>query len=119
MSRDAGVILVLALAALTVAGPFAGCTAPLPPPNVADEDPSVRIRGMKVAAERKDRTTLPELVKALDDDDPAVRFFAIEALVTFTGDSFGYSYYVDEEQRKPSLAKWREWLKQQEAASKP
>ena len=107
MSRRAGLGLVLGLCGMM------GCTAPRPAPNIADADPTVKIAGIKQAVARKDRASLPALVEQLDSDDPAVRLFALGALERFAGQRFGYEYYFDEEQRKPSLAKWREWLKGQ------
>jgi hypothetical protein len=94
------------------------CTASRPAPNVADADPTVKIAGIREAVARKDRSVLPALVQELDSDDPAVRLFAMEALQQFAGDRLGYEYYFDEEQRKPSLARWRQWLKEQEKSGK-
>jgi hypothetical protein len=107
MSRRAGLGLVLGLCGVM------GCTAPRPSPNIADADPTVKIAGIRQAVARKDRAALPALVEQLDSDDPAVRLFAMGALERFAGERFGYEYYFDEEQRKPSLARWREWLKRQ------
>lgn len=73
----------------------------------------MKIAGIRQAAIKKDRSALPALVAELDNDDPAVRLFAIQALEKFAGERFGYEYYLDEDQRKPALAKWQEWLKQQ------
>jgi hypothetical protein len=107
MSRAAGLILILACCSLA-------CRGKTPTPNVAAKDIEARILGIKQAGETRDRAALPGLVASLDDEDPAVRLFAIAALEKFTGDRFGYEYYLDEEQRKPALAHWRDWLKQQE-----
>jgi hypothetical protein len=107
MSRRAGLILIFALSSLA-------CRGKLPTPNVAAPEVEAKIPGIKRAGEAHDRSALPALVDSLGDDDPAVRLFAIAALEKFTGDRFGYEYYFDEEQRKPSLARWREWLKQQQ-----
>jgi hypothetical protein len=98
---------------VVIAGTLASCRAPRPAPNVADPDPQVKIAGIKQAAERKDRSALPALVDSLDSDDPAVRFFAIAALERFAGTRFGYEYYWEQDERKESLARWREWLKGQ------
>ena len=110
MGRLIGLSMVLALVGLA-------CTAPRSAPNIADADPTVKIAGIKQASATKDRAALPALVDELDSDDPAVRLFALEALERFAGQRFGYEYYLDEVQRKPSLARWREWLKQQQATS--
>lgn len=50
------------------------------------------------------------MVKDLDSDDPAVRFYAIGGLKRLTGQTFGYHYYEDEQQRRPALEKWKAWL---------
>jgi hypothetical protein len=99
-----------------LAGMGGSCTAPRPAPNIADPDPTVKIAGIKQAVAKRDRSALPALVQELDSDDPAVRLYAMEALERIAGERFGYEYYLDEEQRKPSLARWREWLKEQMAA---
>jgi hypothetical protein len=112
MSRRAGLILILALCSL-------GCRGKMPPPNPAAKEIEARIPGIKEAGQTRDRSALPALVDSLNDEDPAVRLFAIVALEKFTGDRFGYEYYLDEEQRKPAIARWREWLKQQEQPQQP
>jgi hypothetical protein len=103
MSRTAGLILILALSSVA-------CRGARPKPNVAAPEIDAKIPGMKRAGETRDRSALPQLVDSLNDDDPAVRLFAIAALKKFSGDRFGYEYYLDEEERKPSVARWREWL---------
>jgi hypothetical protein len=102
-------ILILAVLLSSIA-----CRGTRPTPNVAAREIDARIPGMKRAGEERDRSALPGLVRSLDDDDPAVRMFAIVALEKFSRDRFGYEYYLDEEQRKPAVARWREWLEQQQ-----
>jgi hypothetical protein len=121
MGRNAGVSWVgLCLAAVLVGSGAPGCTAPRPKPDIKDPDPSVSIPGIKIAADRKDLSAAPDLVKALESDDPAIRFYAIGALIKITGgERFEYEYYYDEEQRKPSIAKWQEWLKGQQGSGPP
>jgi hypothetical protein len=55
------------------------------------------------------------LVARLDDDDDAVRFFAILALERMTGTRMGYSYHTRADQRLRAVQTWRRYL-QQEAA---
>jgi len=107
MSRAAGWIVIFALCSL-------GCQHKQLAPNVAAPEIEAKIPGIKRAGETRDRSALPQLVDSLNDDDPAVRLFAIAALEKFTGDRFGYEYYLDEDQRKPAVARWRAWLKQEE-----
>ena len=112
MSRPLGLILILALGLSSVA-----CRGTRPKPDVAAREIDARIPGIKHAGETHDRSALPGLIDSLNDDDPAVRMFAIVTLEKFSRDRFGYEYYLDEEQRKPSIARWREWLKQQQEQS--
>lgn len=92
------------------------------PLNVTNPDASVKIPAMKKAVREHDITALRQLVKDLSSDDPAVRFYAIEALHRLTGNQYGYAYYDDEEQRQDAVARWQHWLAEQEsheASSRP
>lgn len=98
--------LIFALGAL-----LAGCGGPGPrSKSLVDPDPASKIPAIKEAAREKNEQSATQLVKDLDSDDPAVRFYAIQALQRLTGETFGYRYYDDEQQRKPALQKWNEWL---------
>lgn len=114
MGQKAGLILPLALVLSGLS-----CTAPQPRPNIKDPETAIKIAGIRQAAARKDRSALPDLVAELNNDDPAVRLFAIQTLEKFAGERFGYEYYYDEELRKPSLARWQQWLKQQKDIQPP
>lgn len=106
MGRKFGVILLFALCGLA-------CSAPRPAATVDAEDLDLRIIAIKQAAARNDVSVAPKLVEYLDSDDPALRLASIQALEKFAGDRFGYDYYMNEEQRKPALERWRQWLKDQ------
>lgn len=102
MSRPIGAIL------LTLC---LSCQAPRPQPVVNSEDVDLKIIAMKQAAAKKDLSVAPQMVDNLESDDAAVRLAAITALEKLAGERFGYEYYMDADQRKPSMARWREWLK--------
>lgn len=99
-----------AIVFLTVAGCF---TAPRAPRDIADRDPSVKIPAIKAHAGQRNKGVVAQLVADLDNDDPAVRFYAITALRNITGQTFDYRYYDDEFQRRDALAKWQSWLEEQ------
>ena len=80
-------------------------------------DQSGKIPAIKEAVEEHDPAAVRQLVKDLDSDDGAVRFFAIEALERLTGESFAYHYYDDEDERRPAVLRWRQWLAEWEAAA--
>ncbi|HVT89935.1 MAG TPA: hypothetical protein VHD56_13860 [Tepidisphaeraceae bacterium] len=86
--------------------------------SVNDPDPSLKIPAIKAAADAKDSTQVVQLVKDLSNDDPAVRFYSIGALERLTGQTFGYQYFVDDDQRAPAVERWRAWLAGWEAAQK-
>ena len=95
---------------------ISGCTAPRRPLVVTDPDPSVKIPAYKKAVRERDRDAAPQLVADLESDDPAVRLFAIEALERVTGETFGYRYFDDDQDRRESVAKWQTWLKTRQGA---
>jgi len=72
-------------------------------------DPSSSIPAIQDAARKKDRAAIPALVKQLESDDPAVRFYAINALRDITGQTFDYHYFDDADERKPALLRWQAW----------
>ena len=89
---------------------FAGCTAPQPPLVVTDPDPAVKIPAFKKAVREKDRGAARQLVKDLNNDDPAVRLYSIGALERMTGERLGYRYYDDEAGRADAVGRWQNWL---------
>jgi hypothetical protein len=108
---------VLALVVLAVALGNGACSAPPRDPDLNDPDPALKIPAMKRLAKAGDKKAVARLVKELDNDDPAVRFYAIRALEELTGERFGFSYYDDEVERRPALARWNQWLAGQDPKS--
>jgi len=83
------------------------------PRSVSDPNPANKIPAIETAVDRHDTRAIPQLVKDLNNDDPAIRFYAIEGLRKLTGQDFGYRYYDDDDQRKPAVARWNRWLASQ------
>jgi hypothetical protein len=108
--------LALALASL-VSGGGACFTAPRVKPDITHRDPSVKIPAIKIAARSDGDSAIKQLVEDLDNDDPAVRFYAIHALEELTGETFGYRYYDDDLERADALKLWQGWLASREGAS--
>ncbi len=65
---------------------------------------------IRFAGETGDRQAVPLLVDRLEDEDDAVRFFAIIALERITGDRFGYDYARPASQRAKSVEQWRTYV---------
>ena len=93
---------------------MAGCQpsdAPVGLKSFSDPDPLIRISAMKWAAENQVDQAIGPLVDALADEDAAVRFFAIQALVRITGKDYGYDYKANARRRLQAMARWRQFLK--------
>jgi hypothetical protein len=105
-----GFPIPLALAAAMVVCWCTGCAAPPIKPVLTDPDPSVKIPAMRQAVQRHDQSAIPILIKNLENDDPAVRFYAIDALRKLTGQDFGFLYYSDDDVRRPAVERWKSWL---------
>jgi HEAT repeat protein len=100
-------VVIALLAGLSVCG----CVHPREPVRFDSPDVNARIAAIRRAARTGDRSAAPHLVLALDDDDPAVRFYAIEALRRLAGERMGYDYYEDDpDARQPAVQRWRQWV---------
>jgi hypothetical protein len=87
-----------------------GCT-PREDPSISAIDPLNSIPAIQDAARQKDRRAIPGLIRQLDNDDPAIRFYVISALRDLTGQTFGYHYYDIAGERKPAVRLWQDWEK--------
>jgi hypothetical protein len=97
-----------------------GCSEPTGPRTVDSELLTVKIPAIKEAARSRDMSAAPQLVTDLESDDAAVRLYAFGALRKLAGgETYGYVYYADVERRRPAVAKWQQWLRQQGAATRP
>lgn len=94
---------------------MAGCVEPAGEHSLKNPDSLVKVLVLKEMARggRPDAKTLAQVVEELENRDPAVRFYAINALQAITGQTFGYRYYDDETVRQPAVDKWRRWLADQ------
>lgn len=81
--------------------------------HVGAVDPVNNIPAIQEAARTHDTRAVPALIKQLESDDPAIRFYAIEALYRITGKTFDYHYYDDLDERRPAVKRWQQWLAEQ------
>jgi hypothetical protein len=82
--------------------------------SLESPDPSVRVRSVVRAAESNEASVIPLLVDRLEDEDEAVRFYAILALERLTGTRLGYKYGASEAQRRADVERWRRFLVESE-----
>jgi hypothetical protein len=83
------------------------------PRTITNPDLQAKIPAIEDAARTHDCSAVPQLVKALNSDDAAVRFYAIRGLQAITGGNFGYIYYDSEEDRNAAALRWKQWLSEQ------
>ncbi len=85
--------------------------------DLRSTDPAARIRAIKLAGDRRDQAALPLLVPQLEDDDSAVRFYAILAIEKITGTRLGYNYADPPAERARAVKRWRSYLRTLSAAA--
>ena len=97
-----------------------GCSGYTGPRSVVNEDAAVKIPEIRRAVDAGDRSVQPQLVADLDNQDAAVRFYAIEALARFNGgERFGYDWTIDDRHlRADAIEKWRQHIAN-DGGSKP
>ncbi len=84
-------------------------------PDLQSPDPAARIRAIVDVAEAGETSAVPALVDRLEDEDEAVRFYAIEALKRLTGRDLGYRYYESAYERRPAVQRWRRYVRRHAA----
>jgi hypothetical protein len=109
--RDALALAVVAGLCCCAAGCFGGGREPA---RLSSNNPGSKIPAIKKAAadcDPSDTETAQQLVKSLESEDPAVRFYAIRGLQNLTGETFGYVWYGgDERGRRDAMEKWKQWV---------
>lgn len=86
------------------------CVAP-PPSRIQSADVNQRILAIYAAAESGDKQSVPLLVDRLEDEDEAVRFYAILALDKMTGRRLGYDYASPPSERAKAVERWRRFVR--------
>jgi hypothetical protein len=81
-------------------------------PDLNSPDPAARIRAIRQVTEKHDSRAIPLLVDRLEDEDEAVRFYAIAALTRMTGTDMGYKYYQPAYERLPAVRRWRRYVRE-------
>ena len=82
--------------------------------DLEDPNPTVRIMAIKWAGDNKVSAAVPQLVNLLEDEDPSVRFYAIEGLRRITGTDNGYDYKSSALQRAAAVRRWQKLVEQNE-----
>ncbi len=110
--RSANLWVGICLAAVCWITGSSGCGPRVPREKVSLESPdsAVRVLAIVRTANDRDQSAVPQLVDRLEDEDRAVRFYAILALDALTGTRLGYKYGGPEVERRASVERWRRYL---------
>ena len=79
--------------------------------DLDDPSPTIRIMAAKWAGDNKVVEATGPLVDMLNDEDQAVRFYAIEALRRIAGKDYGYKYQDRADLRAEAVGRWRKATK--------
>lgn len=104
-----------ALALLLLLGACASDAPPAPiQPQFDLYHPSTsrRIQAIGAVEQRGAVQHVPDLVRLLDDREPAVRMLAHDTLERMTGRRAEFAAYAPLEQRAPVVSSWKAWLAQ-------
>ncbi len=108
--------LALLVSALGLVG---ACHRQLIHERMESEYPPDRAAAAIETAERGDVESVPRLVRLLEDADPAVRLYAIQALERLCGQTYGYVYYASEASRTAAAARWKDALRSGQVTARP
>jgi HEAT repeat protein len=86
---------------------LAGCSSP--PVGFDSPVPAERLRAATNAANTKDESAIPGLIRLLHSDDPVVRMAAIRSLERITGETRGYDHAAPEHERESAIQAWIDW----------
>ncbi len=78
--------------------------------QLESKDPAERIRAIHSIGEDRVDELLPVLVNRLDDEDVAVRLYAIVALEKLTGQRLDYEYAAESSRRRDAVVNWRRYI---------
>jgi len=86
------------------------CCTPKSQPGLNSPHAYERIQAIVRAGTDRDAESVPLLIDLLDDDDDAVRLYAILALEKITDTRMGYNYADPPWERSRAIQRWRRWL---------
>lgn len=95
--------LTIVAAVLTVSG----CGSSNARRQLGSINPQERAEAIVELTDQGDRNAAAQFVALLDDDDPAVRMYAIVALEKLFGRDYGYEYYSRPAERRVAIARWQ------------
>jgi hypothetical protein len=111
VSTANGAYLAILMLLLGMLSPGCGPPDKKYPKSLLSARTEERIAAIKYAGKTEDHSVVGILVQALEEEDPAVRFFASRSLQKITGKNFGYKYYASDRERARAVKRWRRYLR--------
>ncbi|MCE9618677.1 MAG: HEAT repeat domain-containing protein [Planctomycetes bacterium] len=90
---------------------LASCSSVDSGPPLQSPDPDVRMNAVLQAGASGDESKVPQIVPALQSEDPLVRWAAQQSLQKLTGTTLGYLWSDSPSKRADAIEKWVEWCK--------
>lgn len=100
-------VIVRAMGLLAGVAAIGACRADPVRADLTAVDAESRIAGIVAAGASDDPSQIEALFEALDDEDPAIRLFAAEALRRRTGQDPGYRAFDPEVDRTAAIVRWQ------------
>jgi HEAT repeat protein len=101
----AGLLSALACALLSACGSMDSST------KLQSPDANTRMDAVLKAGNSGNENTVPEIVPALQSEDPLVRWAAQQSLEKLTGTTLGYGWSDSPSNRAAATQKWVAWCK--------
>jgi len=79
--------------------------------------PAKRLEALTDPVLMKDRSTIPDRIRMLESDDPAVRMLAFRSLERMTGLTLGYDHAAPRAERRLAVDRWEVWWRTHQDAS--
>lgn len=96
-----------------------GCSGPGLKAGFDSPDPASELHAIAPAVARSDQAAIPDLIRLLESDDPAVRMLSCRALERLTGQTLGYEFSAPPSARRDAIARWQAWTLEQATQPRP
>jgi len=111
--------MLVRVSAIILLAATGGCSGPGLQAGFGSPDPASELHAIAPAVAKNDPAALPDLIRLLESDDPAVRMLSYRALERLTGQTLGYEFSAPLPARQEAIARWQTWMQEQAASPTP
>ena len=91
-------------------GPFSKAFPEVLMQMAQDRDSQIRLQVAEVLARKQDPQALPILLELVEASERGTSDHAASLLRALTGESFGFSTYIEDKERLAAIASWQHWF---------